>query len=182
LAVSADGVITGFVAGPASTEGRWLLDALLTWRADPAARPWEVADIPNPQQRSRGYVGPTGPRWWSGTVGAYSATPYITDDGFTGNTWVGHWHAELGATVFTCQQYGKRAAPILVGSHHRWRQVIETANAILDSALHRAFPLAKTPWGLITRLTAKCCAYNVGIWVNRLLGRPDLAIDTLFPA
>jgi hypothetical protein len=30
LAVSADGVLTGFVAGPASTEGRWLLDALLT--------------------------------------------------------------------------------------------------------------------------------------------------------
>jgi hypothetical protein len=141
-----------------------------------------AADIPNPQQRSRGYVGPTGPRWWSGTAGAYSAAPYITDDGFTGKTWGGHWHAELGATVYTCQAYGKHAAPGLVRRHHRWRQVIETANAILAAALHLAFPRAKRPWGLITRLTAKCCAFNVGIWVNRFLGRPDLAIDTLFPA
>lgn len=182
LAVSADGVITGFVAGPASTEGRWLLDALLTWRADPQASPWTVADVPTPRKRLGGYVGPTGPRWWTGTVGAYTGGPYITDDGFCGAAWVSHWHADLGATVFTCRQYGQQAAPLLVRSHHRWRQVIETANAILDAALHLARPLAKTPWGLITRLTAKCAAYNVGIWINRMLGRPDLAIDTLFPA
>lgn len=181
LAVSADGVITGVVAGPASTEGRWLLDALLTWRADPAAVPWTAADVPTPRKRPGGYVGPTGPRWWSGTAGGYSAAPYIADAGFTGTTWLRHWHADLGATVLTAQQYGPQPPAPLVRSHQRWRQVIETTNAILGAALHLAFPLAKTPWGLLTRLTAKCCAVNLAIWVNRLLGRPDLAIATLFP-
>lgn len=182
LAVSAEGVITGFVAGPANTEGRWLFDALLCWRADPTQPPWTVAEVPTPRKRRGGYVGPTGPRWWTGTVGDDSRVPYITDDGFTGKAWIGHWHDDLGATVFTVRQYGAQAAPALVRSHHRWRQIIEQANAILDQALHLAFPLAKTPWGLITRLTAKCAAYNIGIWVNRLLGRPELAIDSLFPA
>ena len=37
LATTADEVITGFLLGPANTEGRWLLDALLCWRSDPAA-------------------------------------------------------------------------------------------------------------------------------------------------
>ncbi len=179
LAVAPDGVITGFVAGPASTEGRWLLDALLTWRWNPAARPWTAAEVPTP--RSRGYVGPTGPRWWPGTVGARSTVPYITDAGFSGVDWSRHWHDDLEATVITTQQYGPDAAAVL-RSHHHWRQIIETVNDILNTALHLPYLRAKTPWGVVTRLTAKCTAVNVGIWVNRLLGRAELAIDTLFPA
>lgn len=70
----------------------------------------------------------------------------------------------------------------MVRHHHRWRQIIETVNDILNAALHLPFPQAKTPWGTITRLTAKYTAVNIGIWVNRQLGRPDLAIDSLFPA
>jgi hypothetical protein len=69
-----------------------------------------------------------------------------------------------------------------VRAHHRWRQVIETVNDILNAALHLPFPRAKTPWGVITRLTATCAACTVGIWGNRLLGRPALAIDSRFPA
>ncbi|HEX5166737.1 MAG TPA: hypothetical protein VFV93_15135 [Thermomicrobiales bacterium] len=182
LAVSAEGVITGFVAGPASTEGRWLLDALLTWRANPAASPWTVADVPTERKRRGGYVGPTGPRWWPGTAGAAATVPYIADDGFCGAAWVRHWHDDLAATVFTGRGYGPTAPAHLTRSHHRWRQVIETVNESLNAALHLPCPRAKTPWGVITRLTAKCCAFNVGIWVNRLLGRAPLAIDTLFPA
>lgn len=178
LAVAPDGVISGFVAGPASTEGRWLLDALLTWRQDPQARPWTAEDVPTP--RSRGYVGPTGPRWWPGTVGTPSRVPYIADDGFDGVDWIAHWHDDLAATVLTCRQYGADA-DLVVRRHHRWRQIIETVNDILNTALHLPFPRAKTPWGLSTRLTAKCIAFNIGIWVNRLLGRADLAIATLFP-
>lgn len=181
LSVAADGPITGFVVGPASTEGRWLLDALLGWRHDPTQPLWGVDDLP-PRKRTDPYVGPTGPRWWPGVVGDASLEPYIADEGFCGAAWVEHWQADDAARVFTCQQYGQQAPAALKRSHHRWRQIIETANAILDQALHLARPAAKTPWGLVTRLTAKCAAYNVGIWVNRLLGRPDLAIDTLFPA
>jgi hypothetical protein len=181
LSVAADGPIAGFVVGPASTEGRWLLDALLGWRHAPTQPLWTVDDLP-PRKRKDPYVGPTGPRWWPGAAGAYSAAPYIADDGFCGAAWVDHWQSDCRVQVFTCQQYGRQAPPALKRNHHGWRQIIETANAILDQALHLARPAAKTVWGLVTRLTAKCAAYNVGIWVNRQLGRPDLAIDSLFPA
>jgi len=63
LAMAADGPVTGFVVGPASTEGRWLFDALLGWRQNPAVALWTPADIPVPRKRRGGYVGPTGPRW-----------------------------------------------------------------------------------------------------------------------
>ena len=39
-AVTTDGVITGFVVGPASTEGHWLAEHLLCWRTDSSAQPW----------------------------------------------------------------------------------------------------------------------------------------------
>lgn len=38
-AVTDQGVISGFVAGPADTSEYWLAEPLLRWRADPTARP-----------------------------------------------------------------------------------------------------------------------------------------------
>jgi len=54
LAVAADGPITGFVLGPANTQDRWLLDALLTWRVPPEGQPWTVTDIPRRHRRGGG--------------------------------------------------------------------------------------------------------------------------------
>jgi hypothetical protein len=184
LAVTDAGVITGFVLGPASSEGRWLLEALLCWRADPAGQPWTARDIPTPSHRTGlhgGYVGPTGPRQWPGTAGDPGLGDYISDDGFCGRTWNAHWHADYAANVFTCGGYGRGSDPGLERTHHGWRQIIETVNAILNDALHLRWPGAKTWWGVVTRVTAKCAAFNLGIWLNRLLGRDDLAIKTLFP-
>ena len=181
LAVAADGPVTGFVVGPASTEGRWLLDALLGWRADPATPLWTVADLPVPRRRPEGYVGPTGPRWWPGSAGEVSQTPYIADGGFTGAAWHWHWRRDDGATIFTPAMFGPTAPVDVVRGHQRWRQVVETVNAILADALHLAYPRAKTPWGVVTRIAAKCAAFNVGIWVNRYLNRPDLALASLPP-
>ena len=42
------------------------------------------------------------------------------------------------------------------------------------------FPKARSVWGLLTRVSAKVAALNLGIQVNRQLGRPDLALATLF--
>lgn len=179
LAVAADGPVTGFVVGPASTEGRWLFDALLGWRADPVRPLWTVTDMPVPRKRRGGYVGPTGPRWWPGSAGQPAHGPYITDAGFTGRAWHGHWWTDTGATIIAPVADGPDPAPRLRRTHQRWRQVIETVNAILADALHLAYPQAKTPWGLISRITAKCAAFNAGMWINRFLGRPDLAIATL---
>jgi hypothetical protein len=44
------------------------------------------------------------------------------------------------------------------------------------------FPGARSAWGLLTRVAAKVAALNLGIWLNRLFGRPDLALATLFTA
>ena len=118
LATTADEVITGFLLGPANTEGRWLLDALLCWRSDPAAVPWTAADVPTPRKRRHGYVGPTGPRWWPGSVGDRSPAPYIADDGFGGAAWVAHWQADYGATVFTCHDYGAATPAAVHTAHH----------------------------------------------------------------
>jgi hypothetical protein len=61
-----------------------------------------------------------------------------------------------------------------------WRQIIEVANAALDNVFALAFPGARTMWGLLTRLAAKLLAFNLGIQLNRLFGRDDLALATLF--
>ena len=181
VATTADGVITGWLVGPASTEGRWLLDALLCWRANPVGQPWTVADLPTSRKRPQGYVGPTGPRWWSDSVGDLSPAPYIADDGFCGTAWVAHWRTDDAAIVFTCADYGEATPNPVHTAHHAWRHGIETVNAILDQPLHLAYPGARTMWGLVTRLAAKCAAFNCGRWLNRHFARPALALTTLFP-
>jgi len=179
LATTADGVITGWLLGPASTEGRWLLDALLCWRADPTAQPWTAEDLP-PSRPGRHVVGPTGPRWWPASVGPRSLVPYIADAGFAGQAWITHWRTDTGATVFTGAGDGAGTPKAVRVTHHAWRQRIETVNAILDDAVHLAYPGAHTMWGVVCRIAATCAAFNCGCWLNRLLGRPALSIATLF--
>jgi hypothetical protein len=65
--------------------------------------------------------------------------------------------------------------------HNRCRQIVETISGILTEVFHLAFPKGRTRWGMVTRIVIKCAAVNLAIWCNRLLGRPDLAVATLFP-
>lgn len=178
LLVAADGPITGVVLGPANTQDRWLLDAALTWRRDPAGPLWEVADIPRAYRRGGGgYVGPTGPRWYPESVGRAARCPYVADTGFHGAAWQPHWLADTGAEVVTPPRHGAGARRQFSG----WRQMVETINGVLADTFHLAYPRAKTMWGVITRVAAKCAAVNLGIHLNRWLGRPDLALATVFP-
>ena len=63
--------------------------------------------------------------------------------------------------------------------HSGWKQVVETINGHLGVfGLH--FPGARSKWGLLSRVAAKVAAMNLGILLNRLYGRPDLAVATLF--
>jgi hypothetical protein len=59
------------------------------------------------------------------------------------------------------------------------RQVVETTFANLTESFGLKYPGAHTSWGLLTRVAAKVAAYNLGILMNRLLGRPDFAFATL---
>lgn len=173
----AEGAITGFVLGPANTQERWLLDAWLTWRVSPAGLPWTKDDPPRSHARGGGYVGPTGPRWGPDSAGAWAPGPYLADDGFTGAHWQAHWQTDTAATVLPTAS----SPPLLRRRHCGWRQVIETVNGALEQVFQLAYPQAKTAWGVVTRIAAKCAALNLGIWLNRSLGRPDLALATVFP-
>ncbi len=180
LAVAADGPLTGFVLGPANTQDRWLLDSLLTWRVTPHGIPWTVNDIPRRHRRGGGgRTGPTGPRWGPESAGHPGTGVYLADRGFDGAAWLPHWEQDAAAQVLTGNH--PDLAPRLRRVHHGWRQVIETVNGLLAEVFHLAFPTAKTMWGVVTRVAAKCTALNLGIWCNRLFGRPDLAVDNLFP-
>lgn len=186
LAVQADGVITGFVVGPASTEERWLIDALLCWRQDPAGQPWGTADVPAAHRYGRRYVGPTGPIWpvdGAGTPrgGTAEGDVYLADTGAAGAAWQQHWLNDYQAEVVTSRDVAAPEDALPRSEHASRRQTIETVNQHLTDDFHLPVPRARSWWGLLSRLAAKLAALNLGIWLNRHFGRPDFALGTLFP-
>ena len=62
---------------------------------------------------------------------------------------------------------------------HRIRQRIEVVNAQLQGQFAIERTLAKTLWGLVTRVQAKLTAHTFGVYLNVLTGRPPLALKTL---
>ncbi len=178
LSVTPDGTITGFVAGPASTEERWLAEALFAGRATPLSAPW-LGLPPHAvrQATSQPYVGPNGPVWPRLGVGR-RARAYLGDLGYRGADWQAHWQAELGARVLTKAAFpdDNRQAQ---WAHASLRQIVETVNGWLKRQFGLEFPGAKTLWGLKTRVAGKLVAHNLGILLNRHFGRPTLALATL---
>lgn len=181
VAVTAEGAITGFVLGPADTDGRWLADALLCWRCDPTAVPVQPDALPPSHHQGGGRRGPTGPIWPASGAGAWSAGPYLGDRGFRGEAWAAHWDADYGADVRTHATY--QPEDVADGArrlHAAERQVVETVNGQLADTFHLQYPGAKTRWGLLARIAAKLAALNVGLWLNRYFGRRPFALATLF--
>lgn len=179
LAVSEDGVITGFVLAPASTEDLWVAEHMMCWRTDQHRTPLSIREMPR-SRKGRKYVGPTGPIWPRFSVGRLSASPYIADDGFSGEMWQTHWFRDYGAAALTARSYTGVSARRLRREHHGRRQIVETVNGRLEDTFHLHFPRARSTWGLLSRVSAKIAALNLGIWLNRLFGRADLAFATLF--
>jgi hypothetical protein len=62
---------------------------------------------------------------------------------------------------------------------HRLRQLIEVVNAQLQGQFALERTLAKTLWGLVTRVQAKLTAHTLGVYLNLLWDRPPLALKTL---
>jgi hypothetical protein len=60
------------------------------------------------------------------------------------------------------------------------RQQVEVCFAALKRTFGLGVILAKTPVGLATRIAAKLTAYTYGLYVNRLLGRPQGRIKELW--
>ena len=180
-AVMPEGGITGFVVGPARTEGHWLADTLLRWRHDPTApvataQELRVALGPDhPNQR----IGPTGPIHGRLAVGTAISSLYLGDGGFRGRYWHEHWKTAYGARVATT------ADPGVTCQLHAWyasaRQVVETVHSCLVGTFGLTFPGARTAWGLLARLAAKVAAFNVALLINVCVGRPRFSIFNPLP-
>jgi hypothetical protein len=155
LAATPGGAITGWGFGPANTNDRTLAGTFFAVRAAPDPR------LPG--------------------VGRPTSDRYVADMGFAGEACEARWAAEAGAVV-VCppQSDSKRAWP---KPRRRWlagiRQIVETVNDRLLATfrLDRERPHALD--GLQARLAAKAALHNACIWLNRRLGRRDLAFADL---
>jgi hypothetical protein len=173
--ITQQGAITGFILGPAGTNERWLLEALLRSRCDPAAPPPTEAEaqvfLGPSHKRGGGRVGPTGPigpRYGVGTPAAAD----LGDLGFSGATWQQHWLAAYGTAVLTKDAYPDRHDKAAF-CHHR--QIIETVNGFLTDRLQLAFPRVRTIAGLYARLAAKLATYGLMLVDNLLHQRPTFS-------
>ncbi len=171
LVVSASGVATGWTLASGNVQDRWLAELLLSSRAgDPQLGSPSQADGSSRLSVPRDWIGP------AQSCGSISGCPILADLGYSGEDWQHHWQADYQATVLTPPVCERHSARLWFSSA---RQAIETAFASLCDNFGLQFPQAHTRWGLLTRIGAKVAAYNLGILINRLCGRPDLALATL---
>jgi hypothetical protein len=155
LATTPGGAVTGWGIGPANTNDRTLAETFFAARAAPQP----------------GLPG----------VGAPTSDRYVADMGFSGRECEARWAAAYGAAV-VCppQSDSARAWPKPL---RRWlagiRQIVETVNDRLLATFRLGTERPHALGGLQARLAAKVGRHNFSCWLNRRLGRPDLAVADL---
>jgi len=110
-------------------------------------------------------------QWWCGMPKLL-----LSASGFRGEVWLTHWATAYAAHVCPL-------STAALGTRRRWwsaaRQGVETIFANLRESFGLKYPDAHTGWGLLMRVAAQVAAYNLGIALSRLFGRPDFAFATL---
>lgn len=154
-AVNPIGVMTGYGLAPASTNDQKMLDAFLALRSEPP-----------------GLLTCTG---------VSVCDTYLADKGFSSDEKQKQRKEQFNATVICAPQQGhgqpwSKADRLWLARH---RQIIETVH---DKLLHtfrldRERPHSLT--GFLARLNAKMALHNFCIWLNRQLGRNNLAFADL---
>lgn len=179
LSVSRSGAVTGWVIGAASINDRWLLEALLSLRAGS----FQLLR-PEPNRHAARRQRPTPPHEPIGPLSAAGkarSRPYLADRGFNGRQWVQHWQQHYQAQIISVPPTDTPEA--WTWQEKRWlathRQKIETAFSVLDQVLGLKHLNAHSRWGQYARLAAKMAVYNLGLLINRTLGRPQWALATL---
>jgi hypothetical protein len=106
---------------------------------------------------------------------------YWADKGFFGRACQREWAEADGAVVRAEPPRGTRAAWPRAFAYlaHRIRQLVEVVNAQLQGQFAIERTLAKTLWGLVTRIQAKLAAHTIGVYLNVLSGQPPLALKNL---
>src|SRR5712691_2702860 len=172
MVVNQYGVATGGALASGNVQERWVAELLSSIRAGGAG-----GQGPLHANRQQPKVPP--PEEWMAAVpsgGAASTKPILSDGGFRGADWLEHWAHAYGVQVCPLPKAAPRATRHWLSSV---RQVVETTLANLTESFGLKYPGAHSTWGLLMRVAAKVAAYNVGIMINRLLGRPDFAFATL---
>lgn len=178
--VTPSGVVTGWLLGASDIDDRWMLEALVSARAG-------RAQLQAPPHRSRDAYAE---RFWPPVghhirglqaAGSRTAQPYLADRGFNGARWWQHWRDSYHVQVISVPPDNvTRPWP---SSWKRWlashRQIVDTVFARLEESFALKRLNAHSYWGQLTRVAAKMAAYNIAIFFNRLLGRPDGALATL---
>lgn len=156
LSVTPEGVITGFGLASASAKDQPMAETFFYLRANPDPRIASIGEA---------------------SCGQY----YPVDKGFEGYQNQRRWREAYGAYVI-CPPKSNSRRP-WPKELRRWvasiRQMVET---VFDKLLY-TFRLDKERphllGGILTRLAAKVALHNFCIWLNRQLGRPDLAFADL---
>jgi hypothetical protein len=106
---------------------------------------------------------------------------YWADKGFYGRECRREWAEADGAAVWAEPPRGTGAAWPRAFAYvaHRVRQLVEVVNAQLQGQFAIERTLAKTLWGLVTRVQAKLTAHTLGVYLNVHSGQPPLALKTL---
>jgi hypothetical protein len=172
MVINQYGVATGWALASGNVQERWVAELLFSTRAG-SPRVQGPLDAQTHQPKR------TPPTEWMAVLpscGVVSHKPILSDSGFRGEDWLTHWATAYAVHVCPLSI----AAP---GAQRRWwsaaRQVVETTFANLTESFGLKYPDAHTGWGLLMRVAAKVAAYNLGIVLNRLFGRPDFAFATL---
>jgi hypothetical protein len=172
LVLSCQGVATGWAFAAGNVQERWVAELLLSTRAGHPR-----LQGPLHPETHRPKVPP--PAEWMSLVprsGVASPKPMMTDSGFRGADWLAHWAEAYGAQACPTPQQASRA-------EQRWWsftcQVVATTLSHVTDNFGLKYPGAHTSWGLLARVAAKVAAYNLGMVINRLVGRPDFACGTL---
>ena len=172
MVINQNGVATGWALAAGNVQERWVAELLFSTRAG-------VPGVQGPLDATGQKPKVPPPAEWMASVpsgGAASNKPILSDCGFRGDDWLAHWATAYGVQVCPLPKAAPRAQRCWLSSA---RQVVETTFANLSETFGLKYPGAHSTWGLLMRVAAKVAAYNLGIMINRLLGRPDFAFATL---
>lgn len=177
------GPLTGWVVGPASTEERWLMEGLLTWRADPhapAPNDSMLGGLLAPRHRPKfpHQKGPKGAMDGRGVgVRQSEARIYVCDLGYAGKKWDEHWMQTWGACVLTPEDVEESGDKRLF---FKARQVVEAILSAVGLGDKMARLGARSECGARARLSMRFLAHNMRCFLNATWGRPTLAaLDVL---
>jgi hypothetical protein len=172
LAISSSGIATGWTLAAANVQERWLAELLLSARAgEPRLTgPIDPRTAAPRLEPPSDWIGPTQ------GCGVRRGKPLVADLGFDGADWQAHWAGNYGTTVVTPP---RGAAEVAIRWLRSLRHRVETVFAHLGESFGLQYPGAHTCWGLLAQVAAKLAAYNLGLLINRSLGRPDFAFATL---